>query len=105
MPSASRSEVWQVDLGMVAKTRPALIVSIPFHDNERAVYAVVPHTTAVRGGRFEVQINVRWLQSGAFDVQGMRNVPVSVLLRRLGALEPAQMETNLRATKIWLGIS
>ena len=105
MPSASRGEVWQVDLGMVAKARPAVVVNIPFRDDERAVYAIVPHTTTLRGGRFEVQMNLRWLQSGGFDVQGMRNVPPSVLLRRLGALEPAQMEAILRATKIWLGIS
>ncbi len=90
---------------MVAKARPAVIVSIPFHDDERAVYAIVPHTTALRGGRFEVQVTVRWLQSGGFDVQGLRNVPASVLLRRLGALDAAQMEAILRATKVWLGIS
>ena len=59
MPSASRGEVWQVDLGMVAKARPAVIVSIPFHDDERALYAIVPHTTALRGGRFEVPVNLR----------------------------------------------
>ncbi len=105
MPSASRGGVWQVDLGMVAKARPAVIVSIPFHDDERAVYAIVPHTTALRGGRFEVQVTVRWLQSGGVDVQGLRNVPASVLLRRLGALDAAQMEAILRATKVWLGIS
>jgi len=105
MPSASRGEVWQVDLGMVAKARPAVVVNIPFRDDERAVYAIVPHTSTLRGGRFEVQMSLRWLQSGGFDVQGLRNVPPSVLLRRLGALEPAQMEAILRATKIWLGIS
>ena len=52
MPSANRGEVWQVDLGMVAKARPAVIVSIPFRDDEPALYAIVPHTTAFRGGRF-----------------------------------------------------
>jgi len=105
MPSANRSEVWQVDLGMVAKARPAVIVSISFHDDERALYAIVPHTTALRGGRFEVPVDFRWLQPGAFDVQGLRNIPPSVLLRRLGALEPAQMEAVLQAIKTWLGIA
>jgi mRNA interferase MazF len=69
---------------MVAKARPAVIVSIPFHDDERALYTIVPHTTALRGGRFEVPASLRWLQPGAFDVQGLRNIPPSVLLRRLG---------------------
>jgi mRNA interferase MazF len=105
MPSANRGEVWQVDLGMAAKARPAVIVSIPFHDDERALYAIVPHTTALRGGRFEVAVSLRWLQPGAFDVQGLRNIPPSVLLRRLGALEPAQMEADLQTIKTWLGIA
>jgi len=105
MPSANRGEVWQVDLGMVAKARPAVIISIPFRDDERALYAIVPHTTALRGGRFEVSVSLRWLQPGAFDVQGMRNIPPSVLLRRLGALEPAQIEAVLQAIKTWLGIA
>ena len=30
MPSARRGEVWQVDLGMAAKARPAVIFSVPF---------------------------------------------------------------------------
>jgi hypothetical protein len=42
---------------MVAKARPAVVLNLPFRDNERAVYAVVPHTTALRGGRFEVVIH------------------------------------------------
>ena len=40
MLHAKRSEVWQVDLGTAAKARPAVIVSIPFQDNERAVYGL-----------------------------------------------------------------
>jgi mRNA interferase MazF len=46
MLNARRGEVWLVDLGMAAKARPAVILSIPFLDNERALYAIVPHTTA-----------------------------------------------------------
>ena len=84
---------------MFAKARLAVVVSIPLHDDEHAVYANLPHTTALRGGRFEVQVSLRWPQSGASDVEGMRNIPASVLLGRLGALEPAQMEAILRATK------
>ena len=104
MPNARRGEVWQVDLGMVAKARPAVIFSVPFRHDERAVYAIVPHTTALRGGRFEVVINVPWLDRGAFDVQGIRNIPGSVLLRRLGALNESQMDAILQAVKFWLGI-
>jgi mRNA interferase MazF len=84
MPNARRGEVWLVDLGMTAKVRPAVIFNTPFRDDERALFAIVPHTTALRGGRFEVAVNVAWLENGAFDVQGLRQIPASVLVRRLG---------------------
>src|SRR5262245_9591996 len=103
MPNAERAEVWLVDLGMVAKTRPAVVVNIPFHDDERAVFAIVPHTTALRGGRFEVRTNVPWLQPGAFDVQGLRHVPGTVFLRRLGTLDVSQMNSIVQAIKFWVG--
>ena len=104
MPSARRGEVWLVDLGMVAKARPAVVLSIPVLEDERAVYAIVPHTTARRGGRFEVVIDVPWLQPGAFDVQGQRNIPGSVLLRRIGSLSQPQLAMIVQATCVWLGI-
>jgi mRNA interferase MazF len=102
--NAKRGEVWLVDLGMAAKARPAVVFSIPFLDNERALYVIVPHTTATRGGRFEVVIDVPWLQHGAFDVQGLRNIPGSVFMRRIGALSQPQMDQITAATKILLGI-
>ena len=104
MPNARRGEVWLVDLGMTAKVRPAVIFNTPFSDDERVLFAIVPHTTALRGGRFEVAVNVPWLENGAFDAQGLRHIPGSVLVRRLGALNQSQMETILRAIKIWLEI-
>ena len=104
MPNARRGEVWLVDLGMTAKVRPVVIFNTPFRDDERALFAIVPHTTALRGGRFEVAVNVAWMENGAFDVQGLRHIPGSVLVRRLGVLNESQMETILRAIKIWLEI-
>jgi mRNA interferase MazF len=105
MPKAGRAEVWLVDLGMAAKVRPAVIFSIPFHANERALYAIVPHTTALRGGRFEVAIEVPWLERGAFDTQGLCNIPGAVCVRKLGALNQSQMDQLAQAIKLWLGIN
>jgi mRNA interferase MazF len=104
MPNANRGEVWLVDLGLAAKVRPALVFNVPFRDEERAVYAIIPHTTAMRGGRFEVAVPVPWLAQGAFDVQGLRNIPGVVLLRRLGVLSPAQLIGIEQVVKIWLGL-
>lgn len=57
--ATTRGEVWLVDLGMVAKVRPCLVLSIPAdHDSDRVLVTVVPHTTSTRDSRFEVASNV-----------------------------------------------
>ena len=43
-----RSEVWLVDFGMAGKTRPALVVSRAFGDQDRALITVILHTTSLR---------------------------------------------------------
>jgi mRNA-degrading endonuclease toxin of MazEF toxin-antitoxin module len=43
---------------MTAKVRPAVIFNTPFRDDKRALFAILPHTTALRGGRFEVAVKV-----------------------------------------------
>lgn len=102
MKNARRGEIWLVDLGMIAKVRPALIVNTPFDDDERALFAAVPHTTSTRGGRFEVNVPVRFLEEGAFDVQSLGPVKPTMLLRRLGTLNDAQIRLVEEAMKHWL---
>jgi mRNA interferase MazF len=104
MSAANRGEVWLADLGMAAKVRPVLVFNVPFSDLERAIFAVIPHTTALRGGRFEIKVGVHWLKEGAFDAQGLRPVPGTVLIRKLGTLTPAQLEQVASAARIWLGL-
>lgn len=52
--TAARGEFWLVDLGMAAKVRPALVVSVPADDADRALVTIVPHTTSLRASRFEI---------------------------------------------------
>jgi hypothetical protein len=59
--SPERGEVWLADLGLAAKVRPVLVVSVPFGDLDYALIQVVPHTTQPRGGQFEL---CRWTFSG-----------------------------------------
>lgn len=40
MPDTARGEVWLVDLGMAAKVRPCVVVSVPFADEDRALERV-----------------------------------------------------------------
>lgn len=100
----SRGEVWLVDLGMIAKVRPCLVISIPSaNSNDRVLTTLVPHTTSTRGSRFEVPSKVRFLKDGAFDAQNLVTIPSVKLIRRLGILPDDQMIEVEAAVKHWLG--
>ena len=99
-----RGDVWQVDFGITQKVRPALVISTPYGEIDRALIGVIPHTTALRGSQFEVGVRVPWLQPGAFNLQGMLAVPAAKFLRKLGALDAKQMQEIESALKRWLGI-
>src|SRR5437899_1233550 len=100
-----RGEVWQVDFGMAQKVRPALVISIPYSDTDRALVGVIPHTTAVRGSPFEVSVPLRFLQQGAFLVQGLVAVPPKFFIRRLGVLSGEQLRSVEAVLQHWLGLS
>ena len=100
-----RGEVCQVDFGITQKVRPALVISIPYADEDRALVGVVPHSTAVRGSRFEVSVPTRFLAEGAFLVQGIQAVPPKYFLRRLGVLTPEQLRKVQEVLLFWQGLS
>lgn len=99
-----RGEVWQIDFGIVQKVRPALVISVPFAESDRALIGVIPHTTALRGSRFEVRVAASFLEDGAFLVQGIQAVPPKFFLRRLGRRTKGQMESVESALLLWQGI-
>jgi mRNA interferase MazF len=100
-----RGEVWQVDFGITQKVRPALVVSIPYADADRALIGIIPHTTATRGSQFEVSIPIRFLGEGAFLVQGIQAVPPKYFLRRLGVLTTEQLQRVESVLLHWIGVS
>ena len=104
MPSPSRGEVWLVDLGMTAKTRPCLVLSVPAEEADRALATFVPHTTSTRGSRFEVSINIKFLRVGAFDAQNVITTPAVKLLRKLGRLSEDELTAVENAVRSWLGL-
>jgi mRNA interferase MazF len=104
MPNPKRGEVWLVDLGYVAKTRPCLVLSIPAEDEDRALATLVAHTTSVRGSRFEVKIKVRFLREGAFDAQNLVTIPHAKLIRKLGSLQPTELALVEDAVRLWLSL-
>jgi mRNA interferase MazF len=104
MPKADRGEVWLVDLGYAAKTRPGMILSIPPLDTDRALVTVIPHTTSPRGTRFEVAIPTPFLRRGVFDAQDPTTIALAKLIRKLGDLTPAQLASVEDAVRNWLGL-
>ena len=91
MKSPQRGEVWLVDLGMAAKVRPAVVISVPADDSDRALVTVVPHTTSPRSSRFEVAVGVPFLHAGVFDAQNLVTIPHAKLIRLSGRLTGVQL--------------
>src|SRR6202162_3783679 len=80
-----------VDLGLAAKVRRCLVLSIPIEESDRSLVTVIPHTTAVRKSRFEVVVPARFLRPGAFDAQSIVTVPTVRLMNHLGTLTTEQL--------------
>ena len=103
MPMPKRGEVWLADLGLAAKTRPVLVLSVLFSPSDYALITVVPHTTSPRNSNFKVTLSVSGLRPGAFNIQGLMTTQPSKFIRKLGTLSPAQMKQIEAAVKRWLG--
>ena len=65
---AERGEVWQIDFGLAAKVRPALLLTGEPADDELELFTVLLHTTALRGNRGELAIAKPFLKPGAFHL-------------------------------------
>jgi mRNA interferase MazF len=92
MPRANPGEVWIVDLGLAAKVRPCLVLSDYPADDELSLVIAVPHTTAVRGNRWELPIPKPFLKRGVFHLQQLQSVPVVRLQRKIGQLTIEELE-------------
>ena len=85
-------DVYLVDLGMVAKERPMVVVSRHDPDAPRALSLCAPFTTTNRASQYEVPIGkCGFLREQSWvNVQGTLAVGTEKLLRRLGRLTAAQ---------------
>jgi mRNA interferase MazF len=97
MPAINRGEVWQVDFGMAAKVRPALLLTENPADDELDLVTVLLHTTSLRDNRCELSIPKPFLKPGAFHLQQVQSVPTVRLERRLGILNETEMNQVLDA--------
>jgi mRNA interferase MazF len=86
-------EIWWVDFGLAAKVRPALILSDYPKDDELALLVVIPHTTAVRGNRWELSVPKPFLKSpGVFHLQQVQPISLARFKARLGVLTPDEFK-------------
>ena len=90
-------------MGMAAKVRPALVVSVAYGDEDRALITILPHTTALRGSQHEIVVKAPFLKPGAFLVQNVATYPPVRAIRKLGRLEREQFDAVFWALLRWLG--
>ncbi|MCA2619329.1 MAG: type II toxin-antitoxin system PemK/MazF family toxin [Microcystis aeruginosa Ma_QC_Ch_20071001_S25] len=97
MTNPKPGEVWLVDLGLAAKTRPVVIVSRLDPNPPRALVLYIPITTQNRGTNYEVELSaVRFLRTGSVaNIQGLGSISSVRLERKLGELT----EENMRKIK------
>ena len=93
MPRPTPGEIWRVDLGLTAKVRPCLVMSDYPREDELALVLVVPHTTAIRGNRWEFACGKPFLKPGVFHLQQIQPVSLNRLQTKLGALTTDEFQT------------
>lgn len=97
-----RGDIWLVDLGMIQKVRPAVVLSVQYEDHERALVTYVPRTTSLRNSRFEVIHEGRGFLPGAFDAQSIGTVPSVKLVKRIAQLDDRTLGQIEDAVRSWL---
>lgn len=97
MPAVNPGEIWSVDFGLVAKVRPALLLTGNPAVEDLDLVTVLLHTTSLRGNRWEFSILKPFLKPGAFHLQQIQSVSTVKLERNLGVLTGDEMNRVLDA--------
>ncbi len=106
MTAFNRGDVVVVDLGMAAKVRPCVVVSIGQPDRQRNMSVVVPMTTEIRGGECEIRFpKPAWLrQESVINALGVAGVDNAKIERRISAFPAEQMLEIESVLKRLLGL-
>jgi len=88
-------EVWLVDMGMVAKTRPAVVLITDQLSVPRSLIIHIPITRQNRGSELEVPLgHLPFLDpESVANVQGIGSLPSVRFEKRLGLLPEADLKT------------
>ena len=106
MTKFNRGDVVLLDLGIVAKTRPCVVISPYQPDRHRNMAVVVPLTTEIRGGECEVCFpKPTWLrQESVVNVLGIAGVDTIRIIRRIAPFPQAAFLKVIETTAKMLGI-
>ena len=106
MTNFSRGDVVIVDLGMVAKVHPCVVVSVGKPDRQRNMSVVVPMTTEIRAGECEIHFpKPAWLrQESVVNVLGIAGVDNSKIERRIAVFPVDKMAEIEAVLKRVLGL-
>lgn len=106
MTGFSRGDVVVVDLGMTAKVRPCVVVSIGQPDRQRNMSVVVPMTTEIRGDEAEISFpKPAWLrQESVVNALGIAGVDNAKIERRIAAFPSDKMAELESVLKRLLGL-
>jgi len=105
--SPKPGEVYLIDLGMVGKVRPAVVVSREDPDSPRAICIFVPITSQSRGSHYEVTLGKpKFLKEPEswVNVQAVASVGHEKLLRGLGHISPEQLSAVKNALRFALDL-
>jgi mRNA interferase MazF len=93
MTGFNRGDVVVVDLGMTAKVRPCVVVSVSNSDRQRNMSVVVPMTTEIRGGECEIRFpKPAWLrQESVVNALGIAGVDNTKIERRISIFPAEKM--------------
>lgn len=99
-------EVWLVDMGMVGKIRPAVVVLDDQVPVERAIVVHVPITSQNRGSALEVSLgHLRFLTpESVANVQAIGSLPKARFERKLGVLPSEDLERIRQAMRQAFGL-
>ncbi|MDB6023479.1 MAG: hypothetical protein JWQ04_3336 [Pedosphaera sp.] len=94
MMPLKRGDIHLVDLGMTAKSRTCVIVSIPKADSQRNMSVIAPLTSQPRGGECEVEFpRPAWLHDASvINLIGLGGVDNAKIGRFIGQIGPETMD-------------
>ncbi len=97
--SPRHGEVWLVDMGMVARTRPGVVLIADHLDAPRSLIIHIPITRQNRGSELEVPLgHLPFLdKESVANVQAIGSLPSVRFEKRLGVLPMADLEAVKKA--------